>query len=96
MTYTVLLAIDSAGPFPIIVREGEELLGGPEVHFRFVVSTDDYAEAIRMVELLQRRQVAAGELPDSAGRLLASKPPWRLFQRLPEAKCTEWSGHSAS
>jgi hypothetical protein len=61
MAYAVLLRLDSAGDCPVILREDSQRLSREKgVQYRFVAQTDEHGEAVRVVELLNRR---LGELP---------------------------------
>jgi hypothetical protein len=56
MFYAVLLRLDSAGACPVIVPEDAPPLGSEKgVRYRFVAQTNDHGEAVRVVEVLQRR-----------------------------------------
>jgi hypothetical protein len=82
--YVVLLRLDSTGSCPVL-RGGDALPVDGEigVRYRFVAQTDDYGEAVAVVELLRRRlqEGAAAADERTAGRdvaLLASAhAPWR-------------------
>jgi len=61
MHYAILLRLDSTGARPVLVREGDELACEKGVRWRYVAEADDYGEAVRVTEVLQRR-CEAGEL----------------------------------
>jgi hypothetical protein len=55
MCYAILLRQDEAGECPVLVSQYDKLLTSRGVRWRFIAQTDDHDEAIRTVELLQRR-----------------------------------------
>ena len=76
MLYAILLRLDSAGLRPLIFREDSPPLGSEKgVRYRYVAQSDDHGEALRVVELLQRR------LSDAEGALLPH--PASAAKRLP-------------
>jgi len=61
MSYTVLVPIDSAGKWPVVAEEDEQLFSDEGDRWRFVASMDDEGEAWRLVgQLHAKRQ--RGEL----------------------------------
>lgn len=54
MEFTVLVRVDASGSRPILVRVGEELLAVPGVRWSLYGQTDDYAEAMRLMESARR------------------------------------------
>jgi hypothetical protein len=55
VSYAILIREDEAGACPVLVGTYDRLLTSRGVHWRFIAQTDDHAEAVRTVELLQRR-----------------------------------------
>jgi len=55
MAYVVVLCFDSAGVCPLVLRDDSEpLFGGDGVRYRLITETDDYGEAVRVADDLQR------------------------------------------
>jgi hypothetical protein len=52
--FTIVIGTDGAGEFPMLLRE-EDVLPGGDTRWRRVAQTDDYAEAVGVVDLLHRR-----------------------------------------
>jgi hypothetical protein len=48
MTYTVLVRIDEAGPWPVVVAEDEKLLTGDGARWRYVATSNTWQEADRV------------------------------------------------
>jgi hypothetical protein len=61
MTYTVLVRIDEAGRWPVVVREDEELLSGDGARWRYVATADMRQEADRVRAALHEKH-ERGEL----------------------------------
>lgn len=55
MCYAILVRRDEAGECPVLVHQYDTLMTSRGVLWRFIAETDDHEEAIRTVELLQRR-----------------------------------------
>jgi hypothetical protein len=55
MAYAILLRLEAHGARAVLVREDDELPPEKGVRWRYVARTDDYAEALRVAEVLQRR-----------------------------------------
>ena len=55
MAYCLLLRYDSDGPCPVLLRDDERLDGdGAHARYRFVASTETWAEANAIMELVYR------------------------------------------
>ncbi len=52
--YTVMIRVDEAGRCPVLIHERDKLLTDPGVRWRLVTTTDDYAEAIWLMEVARR------------------------------------------
>ncbi len=55
VSYAILIREDEAGVCPVLVRQYDRLLTSRGVRWRFIAQTDDHDEALRTMELLQRR-----------------------------------------
>jgi hypothetical protein len=53
--YRVIIARDHLGETVRLVRPEDELLGGPDVSIRLAFESNDYGEAVRVADLLERR-----------------------------------------
>lgn len=63
MLHAVIIRTDQTGSTAFIHREDSAPLEGEAgVRYRLVSETDDHGEAVRVVDVLQRR-IRAGELP---------------------------------
>jgi len=61
MRYVVVLVFDAAGAWPLILRDDlDPPFGGDYVRYRLVKETEDYREAVRIADDLQRK-CSAGE-----------------------------------
>jgi len=55
MAYCLLLRYDSDGPCPVLLRDDERLDGkGARARYRFVASTETWAEANAIMELVYK------------------------------------------
>ena len=55
MAYCLLLRYDSDGPCPVLLRDDERLDGnGAPARYRFVASTETWAEANAILELVYK------------------------------------------
>jgi hypothetical protein len=55
MAYCLLLRYDSTGPCPLVLRDDERLDGtGAGARYRFVASTETWAEANALMELVYK------------------------------------------
>jgi hypothetical protein len=61
MTYTVLVRIDSAGKWPVVAEEDEQLFSDEGDRWRFVATVDTWAEAQQLREELHQQR-ERGEL----------------------------------
>ena len=50
--FTILLGEDECGSIPLLLRDGEAVLGRPGYRWRVVATTDDPGEAEAVMELL--------------------------------------------
>jgi hypothetical protein len=70
-TFTIVIDTDEAGSFPMLLCDEDALPGG-DTRWRLVAQTDDYAEAVGVVDLLHRRcfstrPTAASSVPRTGG-----------------------------
>jgi len=61
MTYAVLVRLDAAGAWPVIVSADDELPGADSARWRFIAETPSLSEAVRLHAMLQDRR-ERGEL----------------------------------
>ena len=54
--FTILLGEDECASVPLLLRDGEAVLRRGCYRWRVVATTDDPAEAARVMELLNRRR----------------------------------------
>ncbi len=55
---TVLILLDEAGPWPVLVDDDEPLLTGPGTRWRFVADLPDHDAGLELVEQLHRQREA--------------------------------------
>ena len=67
---TVLIRLDEAGPWPVLVDDDEDLMTEPGVRWRFVADVPDHDTGLELLEQLHRQR-EAGQLE----RPVAGRPP---------------------
>lgn len=70
---TVLILLDDAGPWPVLLDDDEDLMTGPGVRWRFVADVPDRDAGLELVEELHRQREAGLLDRPSAGTPPATK-----------------------
>ena len=70
---TVLILLDEAGPWPVLVDDDEPLLTAPGVRWRFVADVPDHDAGLELVEQLHRQREAGLLDRPSAGTAARTK-----------------------
>jgi hypothetical protein len=69
---TVLIRLDEAGPWPVLVDDDEDLMTEPGVRWRFVADVPDHDTGLELLEQLHRQREAGQLERPLAGRLPAA------------------------
>ena len=68
VTPTVLIRLDEAGPWPVLVDDDEDLMTEPGVRWRFVAEVPDHDTGLQLLEQLHRQCEAGQPERPAAGR----------------------------